>query len=252
MPLLCPVCGLLGYGVCKCMNGEAKCENGHIWHRCVLHRNLVEGAFNHKIKDCLCSERKTWPMPIEQPAAPEQAPPSSVQETAAAQHKPSVVFLPESHVPFTDAVRHIYNESVGHGNELSFLSRRQLEEKLLSSDDLSEEQLRYLLQNGGVVLRDEDKMPAGVQSHVTCMARNIAYSLRACQEAVANLHESIAEFRKGMTVDQMKADTELREQRERFAKQQELDRAKQAAQKAANAKRAATRAANEAAKKAKH
>lgn len=52
---ICPVCGEKPVIWAKCMRVNSRCENGHKWHTCTVHRKLVIGESDPLIDMSLCT-----------------------------------------------------------------------------------------------------------------------------------------------------------------------------------------------------
>lgn len=59
---LCPICEQPGRNTCRCPRGDTACENGHHWHRCEVHRQVVIGESDHAKSGCSCPAAQPYPM----------------------------------------------------------------------------------------------------------------------------------------------------------------------------------------------
>jgi len=55
---VCPECGGKAARRCRCFRADSTCENGHKWHRCVIHKVIVSGHSNHgsNMLACTCGQ----------------------------------------------------------------------------------------------------------------------------------------------------------------------------------------------------
>lgn len=54
---VCPVCGIgMNYRYLRCPLLESGCENGHRWHVCILHHQLIIGPVDRRLGtfECHC------------------------------------------------------------------------------------------------------------------------------------------------------------------------------------------------------
>lgn len=51
---VCPLCGENYERRCKCPLACKECKNGHKWHTCVVHNNLVMGEADHSLPTYRC------------------------------------------------------------------------------------------------------------------------------------------------------------------------------------------------------
>ena len=51
----CPICGEKAEARCKCMRGDRRCKNGHNWHRCTVHKEVVLEASDHNMPTNKCT-----------------------------------------------------------------------------------------------------------------------------------------------------------------------------------------------------
>jgi hypothetical protein len=58
----CPVCGAGAKACCKCPLADTVCQNGHHWHRCLVHDVVVVGEADHAIDTmtCRCRRLEHW------------------------------------------------------------------------------------------------------------------------------------------------------------------------------------------------
>lgn len=54
MENLCPVCKEPAVITCKCPIGDSECKNGHEWHRCLVHKKIVQGPSDHSKDTMAC------------------------------------------------------------------------------------------------------------------------------------------------------------------------------------------------------
>ena len=54
----CPRCTLPANKRCRCPRADSECLNGHHWHICVVHQEIVEDESDHSvgIERCTCKQ----------------------------------------------------------------------------------------------------------------------------------------------------------------------------------------------------
>ena len=53
----CPICNNTSIKRCRCPVGDSECSNGHHWHHCPVHGNIINGKYMHNTNNsfkCLC------------------------------------------------------------------------------------------------------------------------------------------------------------------------------------------------------
>jgi hypothetical protein len=54
----CPICGEEAVSRCKCFRSDSVCKNGHKWHKCSIHKNVVIGFSDHSLPITKCTCKK--------------------------------------------------------------------------------------------------------------------------------------------------------------------------------------------------
>lgn len=50
----CPTCGGEAISICKCERRDSYCGEGHHWHKCLVHDEIILRDADHRVVGCSC------------------------------------------------------------------------------------------------------------------------------------------------------------------------------------------------------